>query len=303
MTAPATGGWLANAITTVVLWGIWGAFTGLSPEHGFPETLVYCVWAIMMIPPALIVLRQDGWRLDRTPAAIAYGMGVGLLGAGGQMVLFYAVTRGPAYLIFPIISLSPVVTIALSFLLLRERTGRLGALGILLALLALPMFDLSFQGAGPGAGLGWFVLALIVMLCWGIQALLMKMANRLMSAGSIFFYMMLSGLLLTPAAWVMTDLSRPINLGFDGPVLAAAIQLLNAIGALTLVRAFRHGKAIIVAPLTNAGAPLVTAVIALIVAGILPGSLKLVGLALAFAASILLAIEPSEEESAQPARV
>jgi len=52
------------------------------------------------------------------------------------MVLFYAVTRGPAYLIFPIISLSPVVTIALSFLFMGERTGRLGAFGIVLALTA-----------------------------------------------------------------------------------------------------------------------------------------------------------------------
>ena len=72
MTAPteANRGWLANAIVTVVLWGVWGAFAGLSPERGFPETLVYCVWAITMIPPALIVLRQDGWRLDHKPFAI-----------------------------------------------------------------------------------------------------------------------------------------------------------------------------------------------------------------------------------------
>jgi len=139
MTAPAspTGrAWLFNALATVLLWGVWGAFSGLSPEHGFPETLVYCVWALTMIPPAIVVLAQAGWKLDRNPRAIAYGAAVGLLGAGGQMVLFYAVTRGPAYLIFPIISLSPVVTIALSFLFMGERTGRLGAFGIVLALTA-----------------------------------------------------------------------------------------------------------------------------------------------------------------------
>jgi len=139
MTAPAstTGrAWLFNALATVLLWGVWGAFSGLSPEHGFPETLVYCVWALTMIPPAIVVLAQAGWKLDRNPRAIAYGAAVSLLGAGGQMVLFYAVTRGPAYLIFPIISLSPVVTIALSFLFMGERTGRLGAFGIVLALTA-----------------------------------------------------------------------------------------------------------------------------------------------------------------------
>jgi drug/metabolite transporter (DMT)-like permease len=277
-------------MATVALWGIWGAYSGLSPQHGFPETLVYCVWALTMIPPALIVLRQVGWKLDRNPRAIAYGLAVGLLGAGGQMVLFYAVTRGPAYLIFPVISLSPVVTIALSFLFMGERTGRLGALGILLALLALPTFD--FAPGGGAQGGSWLWMALIVMACWGLQAYFMKSANLVMSGESIFFYMMLTGLALVPVSWAMTDFSHPINLGADGPWLAAAIQVLNAIGALTLVFAFRYGKAIIVAPLTNAGAPLTTAIISLVTLGVMPGSIKLVGIGLALAASLLLAIEP-----------
>ena len=58
--------------------------------------------------------------------------------------------------------------------------------------------------------------------------------------------------------------------------------------------AFRYGKAIVVAPLTNAGAPLITAVIALAVLGIMPQPLKLTGIALAFVAAALLAIEPEE---------
>ncbi|MBW4330671.1 DMT family transporter [Stakelama sp. CBK3Z-3] len=291
--AAATGrAWLFYAITTVVLWGIWGAFSSVSPERGFPETLVYCVWALTMIPPALIVLAQARWRLDLNPRAIFYGMAVGLLGAGGQLVLFYTVTRGPAYLIFPIISLSPIVTIALSFFLLGERTGKLGMLGILLALMALPTFDFIPQSGDGAQGSTWFLLALIVMACWGIQAFFMKSANNFMSGESIFFYMMLAGLALAPIAYAMTDFSRPVNMGLDGPLLAAGIQLLNALGALTLVFAFRYGKAIVVAPLSNAGAPLVTAVIALIVAGVVPNSLKLAGLALALCASVLLAIEP-----------
>jgi drug/metabolite transporter (DMT)-like permease len=293
MTAPPSGrAWLLNALVTVVLWGVWGAFSGLSPEHGFPDTLVYCVWALTMIPPAIVVLRMAGWKLDRSPRAIAYGAAVGLLGAGGQMILFYAVTRGPAYLIFPIISLSPVVTIALSFLFMGERTGKLGIFGIALALLALPTFDFAPGGSGMGDSAAWLVPALLIMLCWGVQAYFMKSANHIMSAESIFFYMMLTGLLLIPVAGAMTDFSKPINLGADGPWLAAGIQVLNAIGALTLVFAFRYGKAIIVAPLTNAGAPLATALISLTVLGVVPGTLKIIGIVLAIAASLLLAIEP-----------
>lgn len=283
--------WLMFAFSTVALWGVWGAFAGISAQRGFPETLVYCVWALTMILPAVYVLAKAGWHLDRDLMAILYGLIIGLTGAGGQMILFYAVSTGPAYLIFPVISLSPLVTISLSFFLLRERTTWLGALGVILALIALPMFDFSPESGFSALGGGsWFPLALIIMACWGVQAYFMKLANGRMSAESIFFYMMLTGLMLIPVALLMTDFSQPINWGWDGPLLTAGIQILNAIGALCLVFAFRYGKAIVVSPLTNAGGPLVTAVISLLVAGIVPGWLKMVGLVLAFIASALLAL-------------
>jgi drug/metabolite transporter (DMT)-like permease len=295
--APRRRPWLGYALVTVLLWGVWGALSPLSAAHGFPDTLVYVVWALTMLPPALYILWRGGWQLERSPKAIAYGLTIGLLGAGGQMLLFHTLTIGPAYFVFPIISLSPVVTIALSFLLLRERTGWQGTLGIVLALVALPMLDLSF-GRG-GDGLGWFLQSLLIMLAWGVQAYFMKLANATVRADSIFAYMTIGALLLAPVALWMTDWSQPINTGASGPWLAAGIQLLNAIGALTLVFAFRHGKAMVVAPLSNAGAPLVTAALSLLFAGVLPGPLKAAGLLLALVASLLLVLEP-ERAPADP---
>jgi drug/metabolite transporter (DMT)-like permease len=293
--------WLVYALATTALWGVWGAFTDVPTRHGFPETLIYCVWSLTMVLPALYALAQADWRLDRDLASVTCGMIIGLLGAGGQIVLFYAVTMGPPYLIFPIISLSPIVTIALSFLLLHERTNALGAAGIALALLALPLFDISpaalngSSSATSVSGPGWFLLSLIVMGCWGLQAYFMKVANRSMTAESIFFYMTVAGLLIAPVAWVMTDFTQPINWGMEGPWLAAATQILNSIGALMLVYAFRYGQAIVISPLVNAGAPLMTAIISLIVVGALPGPTKLVALALACMAAFLLALTPEEE--------
>ncbi|MDV6330819.1 EamA family transporter [Asticcacaulis sp. 201] len=290
-TAVAGKRWLIYALGVVGLWGVWGAFTGISAQKGFPETLTYCVWAVTMILPALYVLAKAGWKLDHSPRAVLYGLIIGLLGAGGQMVLFYAVNTGPAYLIFPIISLSPLVTILMSAIFLKERTTRLGLLGVVLALIALPLFDFSPEkGFSFMNGGVWFPLALVIMACWGIQAYFMKLANHTMTGESIFFYMMVTGLMLVPVALAMTDFAKPINLGLEGPWLASGIQILNAIGALCLVFAFRYGKAIVVAPLTNAGGPLVTAVISLVVANVIPGELKIVGLVLAVIASALLAL-------------
>lgn len=288
--------WLAYALTTVVLWGAWGALSPLSAAAGFPDTLVYCVWALTMVPPALYILWRAGWTLDRSMPALFYGLLIGLLGAGGQMLLFHTLTVGPAYFVFPVISLSPVVTIALSYLLLRERTGWQGTLGIILAMIALPMLDLSF-GRG-GDGLGWFIQSLLIMLAWGVQAFFMKLANKSVAAESIFAYMTIGALLLIPVALAMTDWQQPINTGLSGPWMAAAIQVLNAVGALTLVFAFRYGKAMVVAPLSNTGAPLVTAALSLLFAAVLPGPLKAVGLILALLASLLLVLEPERAPAA-----
>jgi drug/metabolite transporter (DMT)-like permease len=250
-----------------------------------------------MIPPAFIVLKHGRQALMRDRRSILLGLTIGLTGAGGQLLLFHAVRIGPPYLIFPIISLSPALTIALSFAMLKERTGTLGVLGIVLALLSLPLFDYRADGEPSGYGL-WFLFACLILVAWGVQAYVIKLANASMDAASIFFYMMLSGLLLVPVALAMTDFSQPINYGLDGAGLAAAIQVLNAIGALTLVLAFRYGKAIIVSPLVNAGAPLLTAVISLALAGMVPGPFKIAGIGLALAAALLLSVQ-SEEPALQ----
>ncbi len=289
--------WLIYALVTTAFWGVWGAFTGSPANYGFPETLIYCVWALTMIPPAIYALTRINWQLQHDAKSVTYGLLIGLLGAGGQMLLFRAVRVGPTYLIFPIISLSPVITIALSLGVLRERTGKLGALGIVLALCSLPLFDYSSAPGAGNFGQLWFVLALGVLVAWGVQGFFMKLANATMSAESIFVYMTFSGLLLVPVAVAMTDLSVPINWGPKGPWLAAVIQILNAIGALTLVYAFRYGKAIVVSPLTNAGAPLITAVLAIALLGTVPTATKIAGIVLALLAALLLAIEPEPESS------
>lgn len=291
--------WLVFAIITTVFWGIWGAFTGLPAENGFPETLIYCVWAITMVPPALIVLRLIGWELNTSSTAILYGSIIGLLGAGGQMILFHAVTMGPTYLIFPIISLSPMVTILLSYFFLKERTGILGTIGIILAIVALPLFDYSNGDGEEDYGIIWFIFSLLVLLAWGLQAYFMKLANESMNAESIFFYMTVMGLILIPVAIWMTDFNVDINYGIDGPWLAAGIQILNAIGALCLVYAFRYGKAMVVSPMTNAGGPLITALISMAILGFIPNVYKIIAIGIAIIAAVLLAFDPGDEEKSK----
>jgi drug/metabolite transporter (DMT)-like permease len=294
--------WLIYSMVTVVFWGIWGALIEIPEKAGFPATLSYAVWALTMIPPALFALKIVGWKLEQDRRSIKLGLLIGLLGAGGQVILFQALRTGPAYLIFPIISLSPVVTILMSWLLLRERTSRRGWVGIFAALAAIPL--LSYSGNRQEAeGVLWLVLALLVFLAWGIQAWALKFANETMKAESIFFYMMVSGILVVPAALAMTDFSQAINWGPSGPYLAALIQSLNSVGALCLVYAFRYGKAIIVSPLTNAVAPVITIIISLAIYKVFPHPTVSAGMVLAVLSTVLLAIEGEESPPAKEAAI
>jgi uncharacterized membrane protein len=292
--------WLLFAIITTLFWGVWGAFAEFPTRYGFPETLVYVVWALTMIPPALYAMQRVHWKIAADPRSMFLGALIGFTGAGGQMLLFHAVHTGPTYLIFPIIALSPVVTIALSYAFLKERVSRIGGIGVVLALIALPLFNYSpadAAGAGGVSGVAWFLYALIILLAWGVQGYFMKLANATMDAENIFLYMTLTGLLLVPVALWMTDFNSPIEYGWPGPGLAAITQILNAVGALTLVYAFRYGRALVVAPLANAGAPLMTAVVSMMVWRTAPNGITAAGIILAFIAAALLVIEPEEKSA------
>jgi len=280
--------WLTYALITTFFWGIWGALIEIPEKAGFPATLGYCVWALTMILPSFFALKGNRWKLDTNRRAVFSGLIIGFLGAVGQLVLFHVLIIGPAYLVFPIISLSPLLTIILSFFLLKERTSMRSWSGILLALIAIPL--LSYQPPSSGfQGTAWIWLSLFVFIAWGAQAYFMKTANTHMQTASIFFYMTLTGILLIPVALVMTDFRQDINWGLKGPYLATIIQLLNAVGALFLVYAFRYGKAIIVSPMTNAGAPMITIILSLIIYATIPHFIIVVGMVLALAAIFLMA--------------
>ena len=281
--------WLAFALITTVSWGLWGAFIEIPEKAGFPATMGYIVWSLTMLIPSAIALKVVNWKLETNKKAILYGLIIGIAGAAGQLLLFQALRTGPAYLVFPFVSLSPLVTILLSLMILKEKASVKSWVGIIIALIAIPLLSYQPPENGQKFGYMWILLALAVFLLWGIQAYFMKMANNHMKAESIFFYMMISGLALIPVALLMTDFRQHINWGFKGPWLAGGIQILNSIGALFIVYAFRYGRAIIVSPLTNAGAPVITIILSLLIYGVFPHTIILIGMLLAITAIFLLA--------------
>jgi len=285
--------WFLYAMITTVLWGVWGAFIEIPEKVGFPATLGYTTWAVMMIPVALVALIIIKWQLDRDKRSIFFGMSAGILGCGGQLILFQTLRMGPAYIVFPIISLYPVVTIVMSATLLKERASKRSWTGIIISLLAIGMLAYQPPENSPVKGYLWLLLAMIVFIMWGVQAYIMKLASDSknevsMKSESVAFYTMSSAILLVPIALLMTDFSQPINWGFSGVYSAGLIQSLNAVGFLFFAYAIRYGKAITVVPMM-ALAPVVTVIISLIIYSFIPHPIIIIGMLLAFIAIYLMA--------------
>jgi drug/metabolite transporter (DMT)-like permease len=255
-----------------------------------------------MVPASVVGLIIMKGQLEFNRRSIFLGGMVGMLGAAGQLVLFFTLKIAPAYLVFPLLSLTPVVTILLAVAFLKEKTGRLGWIGILVAIVAVLL--LSYQPAGDETVRGylWMALTAISLVAWGVQGYIMRFANESMKAESIFFYMAVSAVLLVPVALYMTDFTQPMNFGFDGPYLAAMLQILNAFGALCLVYAFRYGKAIIIAPMTTALSPVLTVVISLAIYSFIPHPVIIAGMVLAILSALMMGLEETKEANSADER-
>ena len=273
--------WLLFILITVVTWGIWGAFSGHQISHGIPDTVVYIAWALSMLPCALVALIINKGKLTFSWRGIGLGAIVGLLGAGGQLVLFKALTLGPSYIISPFISMSPVVVITLASIFLKEKATKWQIAGIVVALAAILLLSLETGNEGsPVTGWLWIVLAVLVLLAWGIQGFFMKFANESMDAESLFVYMALFAVVLAPVAYFMTPDAATFfaQEGAMTPFWSSfGIQILNSIGALTLVYAYRYGKAVVVSPMEGLS-PMVTVLLSLIILQVIPNPLQIAGL-------------------------
>ena len=163
------------AALLVLFWGVWGAFSACpTQKYGYPDEMVYIIWALTMIIPALFAMR--GQRFDRRPIAAVLRPAHRTDRRGWQLVLFKALTMGPAYLIFPIVALSPAITVLMAMALLRERITTLAAIGLVAALVAIVLFSITERRRLERSHGPWLVLAIIVCVAWGVQAYFMRKA-------------------------------------------------------------------------------------------------------------------------------
>lgn len=128
--------WLPAALLALFSFGMWGFFTKLAIVYvDSKSALVYQTAGVLII--GLVAL----CTLDFKPASDIKGLSFGLLTgiAYGVGCLFYfiAADKGKIITVVTLTALYPLVTIILSYLLLREGINLKQCLGIVLALIAI----------------------------------------------------------------------------------------------------------------------------------------------------------------------
>lgn len=135
--------WLVYSILTILLWGVWGALSK-AVASDIDAYLNQVLFTIGLMPLLIMVVRSS--RLaggKHRKRGISYAFITGILGGTGNILFFASLTMGGrASVVVPMTSLSPLVTVLLAFVALRERISTSQVIGLTLAFVAIYLLSL-----------------------------------------------------------------------------------------------------------------------------------------------------------------
>lgn len=135
--------WLILSIITLVLWGVWALLAKQILNYvNWKEYLI--VESIGTIPIILITyfLFRSSIIIDLQNRGIQLAIVSGILVSISYIVFYSAISSGKISVIVPLTSLYPLVTVILSFLLLKEKITLIQGIGIFLGLISIILLSL-----------------------------------------------------------------------------------------------------------------------------------------------------------------
>lgn len=91
---------------------------------------------------AFFVLLSLDFRVEMHGKGIIYAFLAGLVGSIGGLLFVHSVSKGKASIVITLTALYPVVTILLSFIILKEQLTMKQAIGIILALISMVLLSI-----------------------------------------------------------------------------------------------------------------------------------------------------------------
>lgn len=134
--------WLVYTIITVVFWGLWGFESKLLVDRASPYTSQVLYTVGLLVPTAIVLFSPKRFAGQRPGRGLFFAVLTGLLGGLGNIAFFVALAKGNASVIVPLTSLSPMVTVLVGVMVLKERMRWFQYVGLVLALIAMYLLSL-----------------------------------------------------------------------------------------------------------------------------------------------------------------
>ncbi len=128
--------WFLPAVLALLLWGVWGVFQKLATEH-MPARNVYFVSAAGAIAVVLVMLFTSRSLAPLNFEGAFFAVLAGVCSSLGGLMFLNALSKGEASIIITFTALYPVVSIALSLVLLNETITLKQGAGIVLAIFSI----------------------------------------------------------------------------------------------------------------------------------------------------------------------
>ncbi len=132
--------WLSSALAALMFFGLWGFFTKLAVNHiDSKSALIYQTLGVLVI--GLITLSTMNFKPASDSKGFSFAVLTGLTYGIGCLFYFIAASKGKIMTVVTLTSLYPVVTIVLSYLLLKEDINTRQCIGIMLAFVAIVLMS------------------------------------------------------------------------------------------------------------------------------------------------------------------
>lgn len=290
--------WFIATLLAILCWGIW-ALLGKVIGDALTGAQTQALSTLGMLPVMLGLAfskRIQGSK-DLARGSI-FAFVSGLLGCAGNVAYYEILKSGEkATTVVPLTALYPVITILLAVPLLKEKLNRIQICGVLLALVAIYLFNVQQE---HGFFSRWLLIVLIPILLWGVAGLLQKISTNHISGE------------LSTLCFLAASVPATVLLLFREPLAgnpASKLWLLVfflgfsfALGNWAILDAFaRGGKASIITPISGLYS-MVSIPIAILLLGERIGSRESLGIVIALIAVVAISIEskPPIPESSTP---
>lgn len=144
-TPPAPGGyrWLFYSLLTILLWGGWGAISKAVADD-INAYMNQFLFTLGLLPLMLLFFRSPRLAGGRNrKRGIFFAFLTGILGGLGNIAFYKSLSMGGRVtVVVPMGGLSPLVTVVVAFVVLRERMSAYQKVGLAIALAAIYFLSL-----------------------------------------------------------------------------------------------------------------------------------------------------------------